>query len=172
MHFYIPKEQILLQLTSNISGTGRRVCNTSTYKLLRPKEEGVAGDWGRLIMRSFVTWTLHQILLGWSNLGGWDEKCIQNFDICSWAFAATKFDEVFSGYQPRKVSVWNWHFEDHLGHHHHHYHQGSDHQIQILIGNPEGKRPLRRPRLRWKDNIKMDLWERVGSCVLDSSGSE
>ena len=24
-----------------------------------------------------------------------------------------------------------------------------------LVGNPEGKRPLKRPRRRWKDNIKM-----------------
>ena len=26
-----------------------------------------------------------------------------------------------------------------------------------LVGKPEGKRPLGRPRLRWEDNIKMDL---------------
>jgi hypothetical protein len=29
----------------------------------------------------------------------------------------------------------------------------------ILVANPEGKRPLERPRSRWKDNIKMDLGE-------------
>jgi hypothetical protein len=29
----------------------------------------------------------------------------------------------------------------------------------ILVGRPEGKRPLGRPRLRWEDNIKMDLRE-------------
>jgi hypothetical protein len=28
---------------------------------------------------------------------------------------------------------------------------------RILVGNPEGKRPLRRPRRRWVKNIKMDL---------------
>jgi hypothetical protein len=28
---------------------------------------------------------------------------------------------------------------------------------RILVGNPEGKRPLGRPRCRWVDNIKMDL---------------
>jgi len=28
---------------------------------------------------------------------------------------------------------------------------------RVLVGKPEGKRPLRRPRLRWEDNIKMDL---------------
>jgi hypothetical protein len=30
---------------------------------------------------------------------------------------------------------------------------------EILVGKPEGKRPLGRPRRRWKDNIKMDLQE-------------
>jgi hypothetical protein len=29
----------------------------------------------------------------------------------------------------------------------------------ILVGKPEGKRPLGRPRRRWKDNIKKDLRE-------------
>jgi hypothetical protein len=28
---------------------------------------------------------------------------------------------------------------------------------RILVRNPEGKRPLARPRCRWVDNIKMDL---------------
>jgi hypothetical protein len=27
----------------------------------------------------------------------------------------------------------------------------------IVVGKPEGNRPLRRPRSRWKNNIKMDL---------------
>jgi hypothetical protein len=27
---------------------------------------------------------------------------------------------------------------------------------RVLVGKPEGKRPLRRPRRRWVDNIKMD----------------
>jgi hypothetical protein len=30
---------------------------------------------------------------------------------------------------------------------------------RILVGKPEGKRPLGRPRRRWVDNIKMDLIE-------------
>jgi hypothetical protein len=30
---------------------------------------------------------------------------------------------------------------------------------RTLVGNPEGKRPLGRPRRRWEDNIKMDLQE-------------
>jgi hypothetical protein len=30
---------------------------------------------------------------------------------------------------------------------------------RILVGKPEGKRPLGRPRQRWVDNIKMDLGE-------------
>jgi hypothetical protein len=36
---------------------------------------------------------------------------------------------------------------------------------RVLVGNPEGKRPLERPRRRWEDGIKMDLreigWEGV-----------
>jgi len=35
---------------------------------------------------------------------------------------------------------------------------------RILVGKPEGKRPLGRPRRRWDDNIKMDLQEVVGGC--------
>jgi len=34
------------------------------------------------------------------------------------------------------------------------------------VGKPEGKRPLGRPRHRWKDNIKMDLQE-VGCGGMD-----
>ena len=34
---------------------------------------------------------------------------------------------------------------------------------RVLVGKPEGKRALGRPRCRWEDNIKMDLQE-VG-CV-------
>ena len=30
---------------------------------------------------------------------------------------------------------------------------------KVLVGKPEGKRPLRRTRRRWEDNIKMDLQE-------------
>jgi hypothetical protein len=30
---------------------------------------------------------------------------------------------------------------------------------RVLVGRPEGKRPLGRPRRRWEDNIKMDLME-------------
>jgi len=30
---------------------------------------------------------------------------------------------------------------------------------RVLVGKPEGKRPLGRPRHRWGDNIKMDLQE-------------
>jgi hypothetical protein len=43
---------------------------------------------------------------------------------------------------------------------------------RILMGKPEGKRPLGRLRRRWVDNIKMDLrkigWARYG---LDRTGS-
>jgi len=37
---------------------------------------------------------------------------------------------------------------------------------RVLVGKPEGKRPLGRPRPRWEDNIKMDLQE-VGCGVMD-----
>jgi hypothetical protein len=30
---------------------------------------------------------------------------------------------------------------------------------RVLVGNPEGKRPLGRPRRRWEDNIKADFQE-------------
>ena len=30
---------------------------------------------------------------------------------------------------------------------------------RVLVGKPEGKRPLGRPSRRWEDNIKMDLQE-------------
>jgi len=37
---------------------------------------------------------------------------------------------------------------------------GEDRGVQrVLVGKPEGKRPLRRPRCKWEDNIKMDLQE-------------
>jgi len=32
---------------------------------------------------------------------------------------------------------------------------------RVLVGKPEGKRPLGRPRRRWGDNIKIDLQEVV-----------
>jgi hypothetical protein len=36
---------------------------------------------------------------------------------------------------------------------------------KLLVGKPEGKRPLGRPRRRWVDNIRMDLGE-VGKVVM------
>ena len=35
---------------------------------------------------------------------------------------------------------------------------------KVLVWKPEGKRPLRRPRRRWEDNIKMDLEEVGRGC--------
>ena len=37
---------------------------------------------------------------------------------------------------------------------------------RVLVGKPEGKRPLERPRRSWEDNIKMDLHE-VGCEGMD-----
>ena len=39
----------------------------------------------------------------------------------------------------------------------------------VLVGKLEGKRPLGRPRRRWKDNIKVDLQE-VGCGDMDWIG--
>ena len=38
---------------------------------------------------------------------------------------------------------------------------------RVLVGKPEGKRPLGRPRRRWEDNIKMDLQEVGGGQDRD-----
>ena len=35
---------------------------------------------------------------------------------------------------------------------------------RVLVGKPEGKRPMGRPRQRWKDNINMDVQEVGGGC--------
>jgi hypothetical protein len=40
---------------------------------------------------------------------------------------------------------------------------------RVLVGNPEEKRPLGRPRRRWIDNIKMDLLD-IGLGVVDWIG--
>jgi hypothetical protein len=54
---------------------------------------------------------------------------------------------------------WAWHV----------MHMGERRGIYgVLMGKPEGNRPLRRPRSRWEDNIKMDLQE-VGCGVWDGS---
>ena len=40
---------------------------------------------------------------------------------------------------------------------------------RVLVGKPEGKRPLGRPRRRWVDNIRMDL-QKVGCGYMDWIG--
>jgi hypothetical protein len=40
---------------------------------------------------------------------------------------------------------------------------------RVLVGKPEGKRSLGRPRRRWEDNIRVDLQE-VGCGVMDWIG--
>jgi hypothetical protein len=37
---------------------------------------------------------------------------------------------------------------------------------KVFVGKPKGKRPLRRPRYRWEDGIRMDL----RGCGWDSTG--
>jgi hypothetical protein len=41
--------------------------------------------------------------------------------------------------------------------------------VLVLVGKPEGKRPIGRPRCRWIDNIKVDLLE-IGLSVVDWIG--
>jgi hypothetical protein len=36
---------------------------------------------------------------------------------------------------------------------------------RVLMGKPEGRRPLGRPRRRWEDNVRMDLREVGCGCV-------
>jgi hypothetical protein len=46
---------------------------------------------------------------------------------------------------------------------------GKRNVYRLLVGKPEGKIPLGRPRCRWMDNIKMDLLE-IGLSVVDWIG--
>jgi hypothetical protein len=41
---------------------------------------------------------------------------------------------------------------------------GGERRVQVLVGKPDGKRPLERSRYRWEDKIKMDL-QKVGCGV-------
>jgi hypothetical protein len=46
---------------------------------------------------------------------------------------------------------------------------------RVLVGKPEGKRPLGRPRRRWEDNISMDLqdvrvWTGLGWLRIMTGG--
>jgi hypothetical protein len=42
----------------------------------------------------------------------------------------------------------------------------------FLVGKPEGKRPLGRPRRKWENEIRIDLGEIFRWCGVDSTGSE
>ena len=48
-------------------------------------------------------------------------------------------------------------------------HMGEGRDVhRVLVGKPEGKRPLGRPRHRWEDNLKMELQEvggGYGDCI-------
>jgi hypothetical protein len=49
-------------------------------------------------------------------------------------------------------------------------HQGRGVQ-RVLVGKPEGKTPLGRPRHRWEDNIKLNLQEVGGGGVVGTEWS-
>jgi hypothetical protein len=46
---------------------------------------------------------------------------------------------------------------------------GEKNVYRLLVGKPQGKRPLERPRRRWIDNIKLDVLE-IGLNVVDWIG--
>ena len=49
-------------------------------------------------------------------------------------------------------------------------HMGEERGVyRVLVGKPEGRRPLGRPRHRWVDNIRIDL-QKVGSGYMDWIG--
>jgi len=57
----------------------------------------------------------------------------------------------------KKLERWAWHVAR----------MGEERGVyRVLVGKPEGKRPLGRPRRRWVDNIRMDLQE-VGCGYMD-----
>ena len=65
---------------------------------------------------------------------------------------------------PTKVRHW---YNNLLICHHNNY--LLDHIGYVLVGKPEGKRPLGRPRRRWVDNIRTDLQD-VGCGYMDWIG--
>jgi hypothetical protein len=48
--------------------------------------------------------------------------------------------------------------------------RGERKMYKVLVGKPEGKRPLGRPRLRWEDGIRMDLKETGWGRRVDPVG--
>jgi hypothetical protein len=50
-------------------------------------------------------------------------------------------------------------------------HRRGKNAYYILVGKPKGKRPFRRHRHRWEDNIRKDLREMVWKVWIDASGS-
>ena len=48
---------------------------------------------------------------------------------------------------------------------------GEEGANMLLVGKPEGRRPLERPRPRWEDNIKMDVRKVGWGHGLNGCGS-
>jgi hypothetical protein len=54
----------------------------------------------------------------------------------------------------RQIKSWRMRWAEHVAR------MGEERNVySVLMGKPEGKRPLGRPRLRWEDGIRMDLRE-------------
>jgi hypothetical protein len=45
--------------------------------------------------------------------------------------------------------------------------EGGENVYRVLVGKPEGKRPLERPRRKWEDEIKMGLGEIGWGCGVE-----
>jgi hypothetical protein len=67
----------------------------------------------------------------------------------------------------RKIKSKRMRWEGHVAR------MGEDRKVyKVLVGKPEGKRPLGGPRRRWEDGVRMNLkrdW--LGGCGLNSTGS-
>jgi hypothetical protein len=54
----------------------------------------------------------------------------------------------------RQVKTWRMRWAGHVAR------MGEERKVyKVLVGKPEGKRPLGRPRRRWEDGVRMDLGE-------------
>jgi hypothetical protein len=62
----------------------------------------------------------------------------------------------YTGLLQKKYTLLKIYFKHHIAH----THKGEERKVcRVLVGKPEGKRPLGRPRRRWEDGIRMDLRE-------------
>ena len=122
-------------------------------RILRPKRDGVAGEWKKLHneelnpLKAEINPICHLLAL----LGGATIVVVSRL-------------RVNGSYSPNNIRVMKsrrMSCEGLVAH------KGKRRgAYRFLVGNPEGKRPLGKPRLRWGNNIKMNLQE-VGWKGMD-----